>query len=291
MPTSPLPSEENLSRQLQRLLQSIEAAGRAVLPLSHEELLRSIVETAARIFGAAAASIALVDEEDQVLQFVAAYGAGEDKVVGMRIPLDKGIAGCVALTGQAMAISDVQQDPNFYQDFARSTGYVPRSILATPLFSEDGVIGVMEVLDKIDASSFGLEDMELLEMFARQASLAIQQSQQVEQDRRGPGHGAGTTGQPRIDPPTLGSSPGCSARPTARWPTPRTSWPWPICSTRLARWARPSGGLAWMSWPPLRATDRRGIDDERTFGTPSLVSATCFRGHHGRAMAPVPWPS
>jgi hypothetical protein len=38
---------------------------------------------------------------------------------------------------------------------------------------------VMEVLDKISASSFGIQDMELLGMFARQAALAIDQSQQV----------------------------------------------------------------------------------------------------------------
>ena len=181
MTTSPLPSDDDLPQQLRRLLRSIDAAGRALLPRSHDALLRSIVEAAARIFGAAAASIALVDERDQVLQFVVSHGAGQDQVVGMRIPLDQGIAGYVAMTGQAMAISDVQQDPRFDQAFARSTGYVPRSILATPLLSDDRVIGVMEVLDKIDAPSFGLQDMELLGMFAHQAALAIQQSQQVEQ--------------------------------------------------------------------------------------------------------------
>jgi GAF domain-containing protein len=42
------------------------------------------------------------------------------------------------------------------------------------------VIGVMEVLDKVDRASFGMQDMELLGIFARQAALAIEQSQQVE---------------------------------------------------------------------------------------------------------------
>jgi GAF domain-containing protein len=37
----------------------------------------------------------------------------------------------------------------------------------------------MEVLDKINAASFGIQDMELLGMFARQAALAIDQAQQV----------------------------------------------------------------------------------------------------------------
>jgi len=54
-------NEEKLSEQLQRLLTSIEASGRAVLPKSNDVLLKSIVDAAARIFGAAAASILLVN--------------------------------------------------------------------------------------------------------------------------------------------------------------------------------------------------------------------------------------
>ena len=169
-----------LAGQLQRLVQAIEATGRAVLPGSNLMLLQSIVDAAARIFGAAAASIALVNEADQILEFKVAYGAGQEDVVGMHIPADKGIAGYVAMTGQPIAVSDVEQDARFNQDFARSTGYMPRSILATPLVYEERVIGVMEVLDKLNAPSFGLQDMELLGMFASQAAIAIHQSQQFD---------------------------------------------------------------------------------------------------------------
>jgi GAF domain-containing protein len=171
---------KRLARQLGLLLETIEATGQAVLPSSNLELLQSIVDAAARIFGAAAASVALIDEEQSMLEFKVASGAGQEQVVGMRIPMDKGIAGYVAMTGQPIAVSNVQQDPRFNQDFAESTGYVPRSILATPLVSGDTVIGVMEVLDKIDAPSFGMQDMELLGMFAQQAAISIDQSQNYE---------------------------------------------------------------------------------------------------------------
>jgi len=53
-------NNENLAEQLQRLLMSIEASGRAILPRSNDILLKSIVEAAGRIFGAAAASLLLV---------------------------------------------------------------------------------------------------------------------------------------------------------------------------------------------------------------------------------------
>jgi GAF domain-containing protein len=180
MNSDPNKYEENLADQLRRLLIAIEASGRAVLPGSNDALLNSIVEAAARIFGAAAASILLVNEEEQVLEFKVAFGPSERDLVGTKFPLDRGIAGYVVMTGQPIATSNVTQDARFDQAFAKSTGYVPNSILATPLLSEDRIIGVMEVLDKIDAASFGMHDMELLGMFANQAAMAIDLSQQME---------------------------------------------------------------------------------------------------------------
>jgi signal transduction protein with GAF and PtsI domain len=172
--------ENTLSRQLKQLLTAIEAGGQAILPQSNDALLKSIVEAAARIFNAAAASILLVNEKEQLLEFKVAYGAANRDLVGMKFPLDKGIAGYVVMTGQPLAISNVRQDARFNQDFAKSTGYVPSSILATPLLAGERVMGVMEVLDKVNATSFGIQDMELLAMFAHQAAIAIDQSQRMD---------------------------------------------------------------------------------------------------------------
>jgi GAF domain-containing protein len=174
------PKDNPLAEELGRLVQSLAAAGNATLPGSPDALLNSIVEAAARIFGAAAASILLVNETEGVLEFKVTYGASNRNLVGTRIPLDQGIAGFVAMTGQPIAISDVDQDARFNRDFAQSTGYVPHSIMATPLTSGEHILGVMEVLDKINAPSFGMQDMELLGLFARPAAIAIDQAQSIE---------------------------------------------------------------------------------------------------------------
>ncbi len=178
---TPTQSEpDRVVEQLQDMLRAFQAAGRAMLPGSNDELLQSIVEAAARIFGAAAASIALVDEAEGCLEFRVSYGAGREQVIGMRISLDRGIAGYVAVTGEPLAVSNVREDPRFASATAASTGYVPQSILAMPLIYNERVIGVVEVLDKINAPSFGMQDMERLGLFARQAAIAIHQSQQYD---------------------------------------------------------------------------------------------------------------
>jgi GAF domain-containing protein len=175
------PSYDSLVEELHRLLQAIEVTGYAILPRSNKALLQSIVEAAARIFGAGGSSIALLDEEKGELEFVVAYNVKGKDIVGMRIPSNHGLAGLVAMTGQPLAVSDVDQHPNWDREFAEETEYVPTSILTTPLLSGDKVIGVMQILDKQNAPSFGLQDIELLALFANQAALAIHQSQQVSQ--------------------------------------------------------------------------------------------------------------
>ena len=166
-----------LVEQLGRMVQVLASTGRSVLPGSADVLLSSIVEAAAKIFGAGAASILLVNEPEGVLEFKVTWGASDHDLVGTRIPIDQGIAGYVAMTGQPIAVSNVEQDARFNLNFAKSTGYVPKSILATPLIAGERVLGVMEVLDKIEAPSFGMQDMELLGLFAHQAALAIDQAQ------------------------------------------------------------------------------------------------------------------
>jgi GAF domain-containing protein len=181
MSEKPVRKEAGFPSRLGHLLDVLEASGQAVFPFSGDELLQSIVEAAARIFHAGAASIMLVDEHHKELVFRVTTGSSSKDLVGMRFPLGQGIAGYVVLTGQPLAISNVRQDARFNQDFAKSTGYVPTSILAMPLKSGERIIGVMEVLDKIDSTSFGMQDLELLGIFARQAAIAIAQSEHVNQ--------------------------------------------------------------------------------------------------------------
>lgn len=139
-------------------------------------LLRSVVDAAAMLFGAEAASIALFEPDPERLEFRVASGQQGAGVVGLTVPPSKGIVGYVFSTGQSIALSEVTSDPRFDRATAERTGYVPRSIAAVPLVDDGAALGVLQVLDKQGAATFSLEDMTMLEAFARQASLALQAS-------------------------------------------------------------------------------------------------------------------
>ena len=95
---------------------------------------------------------------------------------GLSMGPSDGIVGYVFTTGQPLAVSDVAADPRFDRSAAQETGYVPRSILAVPLVDDGGTIGVLEVLDRRGDAGFGLHDIELASVFARQAAVAIRSS-------------------------------------------------------------------------------------------------------------------
>lgn len=136
-------------------------------------LLQSIVDATVRLFDAEAASIALFEQHPDRLEFRVAAGERGAGAVGLTVPPSQGIAGFVYSTGQALALSDVANDPRFNRDAAEQTGYVPRSIAAAPLLDEHGTVGVLQVLDKRGSPTFSLQDMELLGVFAGQATVAI----------------------------------------------------------------------------------------------------------------------
>jgi GAF domain-containing protein len=169
-------ADERLAEDLRDALTLAAAAGTIASPVTHSRLLEMIVETAAHVIFARAAALFLVDEEAEELIFEVALGSKAEEVKKFRVPLGHGIAGLVAVSGQPMAISNAENDPRQAADIAQSVGYAPKSILCVPLFYEDQVIGVLELLDKEGAPSFSASDMEDLSLFASQAAVAIEQS-------------------------------------------------------------------------------------------------------------------
>ena len=139
----------------------------------HRALLQAIVEAARAIFGAAASSVFLYDEERNELVFEAVAGEGSDELVGRRFPAGTGIAGSVLATRQPLVVEQVEQDPRFAREAAEATGYVPSGIMAVPLVSGDRPLGVLSVLDRRDRSRSALEEIELLGLFAEQAAIAL----------------------------------------------------------------------------------------------------------------------
>ncbi len=153
-----------------------------------DALLDSIVQVARAIFGARAATILLHDESTDELVFAAVAGEGEATMLGRRFPSSTGIAGWVLSSRQPLVIEDVTRDPRFATDLAQRSGYLPKGLMAAPLLGDEGVRGVLEVLDRPQRTKFSLIEIDLLGLFAHQAAIALDARRHSAQ---------GEAGQPR----------------------------------------------------------------------------------------------
>jgi hypothetical protein len=129
-------------------------------------LIESFVRTAAGVFEAAAASLAVREDATGELVYRAAWGAGAEEVVGVRLPAGSGIAGAVVAEREGIAVPSCRDDPRFAVRIAEGTGYVPYTMLVVPLVRDGEAIGALSVLDRRDGRAYGAADLERAQLFA-----------------------------------------------------------------------------------------------------------------------------
>lgn len=164
-----------LSADVARLLAQVgDLAGAASRPARLDDELARAAARVRQLFDAAACSIALIDPGGSSLTFRAADGEGARAIVGVSLPLSRGIVGWVALTGQGIAVGDVTKDSRYAADVAEMTNYVPEVIFAVPVDSESrGVVGVLEVLDPRYAASDTSQALNVLGTVAGQLGAIV----------------------------------------------------------------------------------------------------------------------
>jgi len=165
--------DENLARELRETLTQAAATGTIGSPVKLDRLLELLLETAAKMIGASAGAILVVDHRLDMMRCEAAIGSFAEKMREQRIPLGEGVSSTVAMSGQALAIAEAAQDPRVQRE-TQGTGYQPNSIICVPLFMLDHTIGAMELLEKTEAESFSPADLETLAEFATLVGLAIE---------------------------------------------------------------------------------------------------------------------
>ncbi len=140
-------------------------------------LLTHILESSTRLTGGESSSLLLLDSETDLLYFEIALGTKSEEVRKFTVKMGEGIAGWVAQNNTSLIVNDAENDNRFFSDIDKDVGYKTTSILAVPLRLKDECVGVIEVINKENGSKFTEEDLEWLEIFTNQASLAYQNAQ------------------------------------------------------------------------------------------------------------------
>lgn len=133
--------------QLRDAVRAVDVANLMTSPLKRS--IENLLHVAGDAMGSDEASVLVRDGNLGGLKFLVAIGEVADKLVKVRIPPGKGIAGFVFASGQPVAIADVAQEETFYAEVDRATGYSTQTILATPLRVEGETVGVLEFVNRL----------------------------------------------------------------------------------------------------------------------------------------------
>ena len=124
-----------------------------------DKLLVYLADMGRDLVSADRCTVWLIDRKKGKIWSKVAHGI--DRI---EIPLTKGIAGCVAETGEHLIINDAYNDDRFDQQVDIATGYHTRNILALPIEDSKGeIIGVYQAINKVDGNKkFSRKDLEHL---------------------------------------------------------------------------------------------------------------------------------
>ena len=164
-----------------------EIAARITAIRDPEDLLNQVVEASRRLLDAQRAQLDLVEPDTGLIR--SAYVSGEGELgsagPGARegVPIDRGINGAAIRGRRAIVTGNYVADERFVHvpesdAFAERVGL--RSILAAPLFTDDGLLGVIKIGSTRD-DAYDDEDAALMEAFADQAVVAIQNARLIEE--------------------------------------------------------------------------------------------------------------
>ena len=138
------------------------------------DAMRALLARAVRTAPSEAAALLLLDPAGRELVFRASRTIQSGLIDGMRLPVNRGIAGWVARHRQAVRLDDVASDPRHFAGVGAQTGLAPRTMICVPMISKDTLRGVIQILNKVDGSTFTEAELSLAQTLADHAAIAIE---------------------------------------------------------------------------------------------------------------------
>ncbi|MGV8122437.1 MAG: HD domain-containing phosphohydrolase [Candidatus Xenobiia bacterium LiM19] len=141
--------------------------------LNPDTVLQEVLDKSIKLLDAQKGSLMLIDEDTHELRIANACGLSWDIINNTRIKIGEGIAGSVAAEGLPLLlrkgekVAQSQSNKRFEQLY---------SAVSVPVTIKDKVIGVLNISDHVKGEDFTKEHVALLQMFATQAAIAIENS-------------------------------------------------------------------------------------------------------------------
>ena len=169
--------------ELARTVKELKALGEIVQAVNStldlHTVLATIVSRAVQISGSDAGAIYEFNETEQLFQLRVAHQMSEEHITALRearIGLDHTVVGKAALTREMVQIPDILDEAGYpLLKIMERAGF--RAFLTVPLLRERRIIGAL-VVERVAPGKFQQETMDILQTFAGQSAIAIENARQ-----------------------------------------------------------------------------------------------------------------
>ena len=151
--------------------------------LEIDQVLNQVMDAFVELSGAERGFLILSESENTELVVRAARNIDQQNLSDPATEVSLTVVRSVLATGEAVITTNAQSDPRFSeQSSVISLGL--RSVLCAPLRSRDQIIGVVYVDNRAHSGIFSKDDLSLLNAFANQAAIAIENARNYTQTGR-----------------------------------------------------------------------------------------------------------
>ncbi len=139
-----------------------------------ENIIRErAINAASTLVNCEACSLLLINSRTGGLYFDVATGENKTTLKNITLEKGQGIAGWVAENKTGIIIKDAQNDPRFFKNADKKSGFTTENMLCIPVTHKNQTVGVLQAINKFD-SGFTKDDARLLYALASQIAVALE---------------------------------------------------------------------------------------------------------------------
>ncbi|MCL4510697.1 MAG: ATP-binding protein [Bacteroidetes bacterium] len=177
-------SFNRMAASLERKYNQIDAlnefSSSVIVDIRENNIFNRIGKATARALDVGIATVLMPDDAGN-LKVKGPFGIPESEIDKFEVPANKGLSQVVYREGRSIVSNNADKDPVFYRG-TKPLKHI-RTFMSAPIIADGKTIGVLNVANTKDNSDFTPEDLKLLETFANQAGIAIQNSHLYKQLR------------------------------------------------------------------------------------------------------------
>ncbi len=137
-----------------------------------DNALAASLEAIIEALDSQAGTIWLLNKQNNRL--IPMFNHGPVDISGITIENGQGIAGSVVQNGEPVIVADTEKDARFSHSVDDESDFETKSIICVPLKDSQETIGCVQIINRMDGTSYDAEDLDLCEQMASLAAIALE---------------------------------------------------------------------------------------------------------------------